>query len=102
MYAAIRRGKVYVQGGPCTSVDEVARRIQDGVMSTLRNLPGFIAYSFVKLGDDEELSISLFETQEEAEESNRLSIEWARRNLADCLPAPLQTSEGEVLIHVAK
>ena len=98
MYAAIRRGKA----NPGSSVNEVARRIQDGIMPTLRNLPGFVAYSFVKLRDDEGISISVFETQEAAEESNRLSVDSARQNLADLMQAPPQASEGEVLIQVAK
>jgi hypothetical protein len=97
MYAAIRRGK----GSP-GSVNESAGRIQEGYVPTLRNLPGFVGFTFVKLGNDEGLSITVCETKEAAEEANRLAVEWARQNLADLLPAPPQTSEGEVLIHVAK
>ncbi len=97
MYAAIRRGK----GNP-GSQNELARRIQESGVPLFRDLPGFVAYFFVNLGNDEGQSISIFETQEAAEESNRLVADWARQNLADLMAAPLQTSEGEVLIHVAK
>ncbi len=45
MYAAIRRGKANPG-----SLNELARRIQDGLVPTLRNLPGFVAYDFVNLG----------------------------------------------------
>jgi len=97
MYVAIRRGKANPG-----SINEVARRLQDGQVPTLRNLPGFVAYYFVNLGNDEGASISVFDTRDAAEESNRLSINWAKQNLADISPGPPQTSEGEVVIHVAK
>ena len=97
MYAAIRRGK-----GTPGSVNESVRRIQEVYVPTLRNLPGFVGYTFVNLGNDEGLTITVFETKEAAEEANRLAPEWVRQNLADLMPAPPQTSEGEVLIHVAK
>jgi heme-degrading monooxygenase HmoA len=97
MYAAIRRGK-----GTPGSMHESVRQIQEGYVPTLRNLPGFVGFTFVNLGNDEGLSITVFETKEAAEEANRLAVEWARQNLADLMPAPPQTSEGEVLIHVAK
>jgi heme-degrading monooxygenase HmoA len=97
MYAAIRRGKANPG-----SINEVARRLQDGQVPTLRNLPGFVAYYFVNLGNDEGASISVFDTRDAAEESNRLSINWAKQNLADISPGPPQPSEGEVVIHVAK
>ncbi len=97
MHAAIRRGKANPG-----SVNEVARRLQDGIVPTLRNLPGFVAYYFVNLGNDEGMSITVFETRDAAEESNQLSVNWARQNLADITPSPPQPSEGEVLIHITK
>jgi hypothetical protein len=90
MYAAIRRGKANPG-----SLNELARRIQDGLVPTLRNLPGFVAYDFVNLGNDEGIGINVFETQDTAEEANRLAADWARQNLADISPGPPQTSEGE-------
>ncbi len=97
MYVAIRRGKT--KPG---SINEVARRLRDGLLPTLRNLPGFIEYDFVDLGNDEGISISVFETRDAAAESNRLSVNWAKQNLADITPGPPQPSEGEILLHVAK
>ncbi len=97
MYAAIRRGKANPG-----SLNELARRIQDSMVPTIRNLPGFVAFTFVNLGNDEGTSISVFETQDAAAESNRLAGDWARQNLADISPGPPDMSEGEVLIHVAK
>ena len=98
MYAAIRRGKAK----PGASVHELAWPIQEGMVPPFRSLPGFAAYSFVNLGNDEGMSITIFETKEAAEEANRLAVDWARQNLADIHPAPPQASEGEVLIQMVK
>jgi hypothetical protein len=97
MYAAIRRARA----NP-SSIPEAARRIQEGNVPLLRKLPGFVAYYFVNLGNDEGQSISTFETQEAAEEANRLTVDWARHHLADLVPAPLQASAGEVVIQMVK
>ena len=97
MYAVVRRGKANPG-----SLKELARRIQDSQMPTIRNIPGFISYTIVSLGNDEGASLSLFETQEAAAEANRFAAEWVRQNSADLSPGPPEISEGEVLIHVTK
>ena|SRR5437879_2990047 len=94
MYVAIRRGKANPG-----SINEVSRRLRDGLVPTLRNLPGFVEYYFVNLGNDEGTSISVFETRDAAVESNRLSVNWAKQNFADIMPGPPQPSEGEILLH---
>lgn len=98
MYAAMRRGKAR----PGASINEVARRIDEEQVPAFRKLAGFVAYSFMKIGDDEGMSITIFETKEAAEEANRLAFDWAKQRLADLTLAPPQTSEGEVLIHVVR
>jgi heme-degrading monooxygenase HmoA len=97
MYTAIRRGK----SNP-GSMNELARRLQDGFVPILRNQPGFIAYYFVNLGNDEAMSISVFETKDAAEKSNQLSADWNKQNIAQLMPAPAQASTGEVLVNVTK
>jgi hypothetical protein len=56
----------------------------------------------VNIGNEEGMSINVFETQEAAAESNRLAADWSRQNLADVTPVPPEMSESEVLIQVAK
>ncbi len=97
MYAAIRRGKANPG-----SLNEVARRIQEGLVPTLRNAPGFVAYYFVHYGNDEGQSITVFETQVQVEEFQKRADDWARQNVASLMQGPPQSSTGEVLIHVAK
>jgi hypothetical protein len=97
MYAAIRRGKANPG-----SVPEVARRIQESGGPLFPNLAGFVAYYFVNLGNDEWQSISVFETLEAAQETHGVAVDWAKQNLADLLPAPVQAGTGEVLIQIVQ
>lgn len=97
MFVAIRRGK-----SKPGAINELARRLQEGSVPIIRNLPGFVTYYFVNLGNDEGQSMTVYETKDAAEQSNKLAMDWARQNLADILLDPPQPSEGEVLIHVVK
>ena len=49
------------------------------------------------------MPLSFFETQEQAEESNRRALEWTRENLAPLAAGPHQiVAGGEVLVHKGK
>jgi hypothetical protein len=45
------------------------------------------------------MSISLFEDQSGAEESNRRAADWNRENIASLLQNPPQITAGEVVTH---
>ena len=77
MYAAIRRLKV--QPG---SIDEVTQRAESGLVPIISSVPGFVEYVGVQVGEDVALTISLFETQEQAEESTRRAMDWVKQNMA--------------------
>jgi len=98
MYVAIRRMK-----GQPGSIDEAARRIENGLVPILRSVPGFVEYDVVQVGEDEGLTISVYETQEQVEESNRRAAEWVKENLAPLAAGPLEiVAVGEVRIHKGK
>src|SRR5215469_14375772 len=48
MYVAIRRMK-----GQPGSIDEAARRIENGLVPILSRVPGFVEYDVVQVGEDE-------------------------------------------------
>ncbi len=77
MYVAIRRIKT--QPG---SIDEAVQRVENGLVPILSSAPGFIEYDVVQIGEDVGLTISFFETQEQAEESNRRAADWVKQNFA--------------------
>ncbi len=57
----------------------------DGLLAEMQALPGFIAYYFVDVGEagDRMISLSVFESSEAAEESNRVAAGWVARWLAE-------------------
>jgi heme-degrading monooxygenase HmoA len=98
MYAAIRRLKM--KPG---LIDEAVRRIENGFVPLLRSVPGFVEYVGVQVGEDEGLTISLFKTQEQAEESTRRAAEWVKQNLAPLAAGPLEiVAVGEVRFRKAQ
>jgi hypothetical protein len=94
MYASIRRYKV-------SSVDEVVRRASEGFVPLISQGPGFMAYYIVDAGEGVVASISLFETQAGAEESNRMAADWVKENIAPLVSGPPEITAGEVRVHKA-
>jgi quinol monooxygenase YgiN len=65
---------------------------------------GFVSYFVLVPSDreDEIVSVSVFEDQQSAEESNRKATEWVAQNLEELLsPAP-EFAEGQVVVYEAK
>ena len=98
MYVAIRRLKV--QPG---SIDEAIQRVENGLVPILSSVPGFVEYDMVQVGEDVGLTISFFETQEQAEESNRKAADWVKQNLAPLAAGPHEiVAVGEVRFRKGK
>ena len=97
MYAAIRRYHTEPD-----SVDEVARRVNEEFVDIISDMPGFVAYFVLDAGQGEIGSVSVFEDQKSAEESNPRAEVWVRQNLSDLLPTPPEFAAGEVVAYKAK
>ncbi|MFJ1707423.1 hypothetical protein [Kitasatospora sp. NPDC088346] len=91
MYAAVRR----YEG--VTDPAEAGRRVAEGFVPLLRQVPGFVAYYWVDAGDGVMVSTSVFEDQAGAEESIQTATEFVRDNLASLLPNPPQVTAGQVV-----
>ena len=91
MYAAIRK---YTIKPNC--IHEVMQRIQGEFLQIICREPGFIAYYAVRVGDDEVLTISVFETQAGAEGSTPLALVWVNTNLVGFIQGEPQTNVGWV------
>lgn len=89
MYAEIRKYN-------SNAVDEVIRKANEGFVPLISTHAGFKAYYILKETATTFASISIFETQAEARESNTLAHDWVHENLAKLLPQPPEITEGEV------
>ena len=95
MYASIRRYK-------SNSSEEVLRRVKEGFVAIISKAPGFVAYYSLNAGKGALLSVSIFETKAQAEESNRLAAEWVKKNVAPLMAGPPEITVGEVGVHITK
>ncbi|AUY53711.1 hypothetical protein [Streptomyces sp. CB01881] len=91
MYAAVRR----YEG--VTDPAEAGRRVAEGFVPILRQVPGFVAYYWVDAGDGVMVSTSVFTEQTGAEESIQRAANFVRDNLASLLPNPPQITAGQVV-----
>ena len=72
-------------------------------MALLINEPGFVELSIIQIAEDEGLSISVFETREQAEEGNRKTLEWAKVHIFPLAQGPAEiVGLGEILLHEKK
>ncbi len=93
MYATVRR----YDG--VSDPSEAGRRVAEGFVPIISEVPGFVAYYWIDAGDGVMLSTSVYETQDGAEQSNSKAAEWVKQNLASLLPNPPQITAGEVVAH---
>ena len=98
MYASIRR---YTPKGGTLSkakIEELTRRIEQSFLPVVQDVPGFHGYYVLGAGEKELVSISIFESQSGAKESNRRAAEFVRNDpLKDLLGSP-EVTEGNLLI----
>jgi heme-degrading monooxygenase HmoA len=98
MYMAIRRLKI--RPG---LLDEAVRLVENELLPLLRSMPGFVEYEVVQIGEDEGLTISVFETQEQAEESNKRAAEWVKPRFAQFAAGPHEiVAQGSVRFREAR
>jgi heme-degrading monooxygenase HmoA len=96
MFAAIR----YYRTDP-DSIESVVRRVKEGFVPIIRETPGFVSYFVLAPREGEIVSVSVFEEQRGAQESNVKSEEWVRQNLSELLPAP-EFADGQVVVYESR
>lgn len=60
---------------------DLARRAERGILPILQSQPGFKAYS-VAAGDEEVLSLSVWDTRADAEAGSEAVAAWVAKNMA--------------------
>ena len=93
MYAAVRQFKA-----KAGKADELAQKIK-GAIPIISGVSGFMGYYVVYAPDDTVTAISIFNTVEQAQESNRRALAWIERNLASLVIGPASATAGPVIVH---
>ena len=62
---------------------EIANAAKDGLLSTFRQQPVFIRYGLADTGEDTCLSISVWETREQAVAAAPVAATWITENMPD-------------------
>lgn len=94
MYASIR--KYNTRPGVAA---ELAQRVNQGFVPIIHKAPGFVAYFAVDAGNDVVTSVSVFQDQAGADESNRMAADWVRQNIASFFAGPPEIMAGEVMVY---
>lgn len=95
MFVSIRKYKVDSPG-------DITKKVNESFLPIVSKAPGFVAYYALEGERGIWASVSVFETREGAEESNRMAADWTKKNLASMnIPAPEITS-GEVVSQKSK
>jgi hypothetical protein len=93
MYAALRQFRA--KSG---KADELAQAIK-GAVPIISGVPGFMGYYVVYAPDDTVTAISIFNTVEQAQESNRRALAWIEKHLAGLVASPASATAGPVIDH---
>ncbi len=96
MYVAVRR---YEGVADAQKVGQVA---QEGFVPIISEMPGFVAYYMVDVGDGVLVTTSVFEHKDAEEQSTFRAGEFIAENLAPLIPNPPQVSAGEVIVSKAR
>ncbi len=91
MYAAIRKYSI-IPG----AVEEVMRRIEGGFLPIIGEASGYLAYYAMRVGTNEVITISIFDTLTGAQESNPLAFEWVQKYITDLVQGVPEVTVGRV------
>jgi hypothetical protein len=73
--------------------------VKQGFVPIISHAPGFIAYYVVDTGHDVVASISIFQDQAGAEESNRMAADWVMANIDTLVSGPPEITADMMTVH---
>ena len=97
MFTSIR--KYTVRRG---SAEELAERVREGFVPLMRQVEGFRGYYLLDGGPDVLISISMFDSGDEALASNETAATWVRNNLLEFTRGLPEVMVGDALIAEVK
>ena len=97
MFTSIRKSNVRRGSAP-----ELARRVHDGFVPLVRQIQGFRGYYLLDGGPDVLITISIFDSADEALASNEKAADWVRNNVLEFTKGMPEVMVGDVLIAEVK
>ena len=97
MFTSVR--KYRVRRG---SVEELARRVRETFVPMIREMPGFRSYYLLDGGPDVLITISIFDSADEAFASNERAADWVRNNVLEFTRGMPEVMVGDTLIAEVK
>jgi hypothetical protein len=93
MYASVRRYRL--ESG---SLGELMHRVDRDFADAMAREPGFLAYLAIDCGEGTICTLTMFQDEDKAQDSNERSAEWVAANLADYDLARTDVIGGEVMV----
>ena len=93
MYASVRKYRIEPDAAESLTV-----RVTDGFVPIVSKLHGFLSYMVIDAGDGVVVSISVFESQEDAERSNEAAAQWVGDNISDAVLGAPDVTAGEIVV----
>ena len=93
MFASIRNSNV--RRG---SAEELARRVREGFVPMMRQIQGFRGYYLLDGGPGVLITISIFDSADEAFASNEKAADWVRNNVLEFIRGMPEVMVGNALI----
>jgi hypothetical protein len=79
---------------------ELVKKVDESLIPTLCELPGFNGYSLIDAGDGVVTSVGFFDTAAQADESTRIAASWLREQKLDSvLSTQPKITSGDVVVH---
>ena len=96
-FASIRRAPV--KPG---SAAELATKVPETVLPTLRSLPGFLSFQMIYAENDMVTAITVYESAEAAKQANDKIVPLVRQVFGPLLAGPLEPSVGAVIASASR
>jgi hypothetical protein len=90
-YMAIRKYHIIPGTG-----EEFLHRVQAGFVPIISRIPGFIAYDALQVGNDQIVSISVFDTPLGVIESTPRALQWVQENIAGLIQGMPEVMAGQI------
>ena len=80
-----------------SSVAEAAKRAETGLAPMMLAAHGFKGYHIIDAGSGVGLSVTMFETREDADRVKDRALGWIKQNLSDLYQGEPEVTAGEVI-----